>query len=410
MQDIDQNMDDLLRKAAANYPLRVNESDWDAIAGRLNQPASMPANNRRIGKYLFGIFLLLFLFTGGTFLSRGPREMKRAATTPVKHAAEPTAITSPAIKEPEIKVSNTKEREINPFNIKEPVVSTTPLITHEKKSATDHIPTHSSENRSHSTQENYTTTTDESENDPTSQHLSVQEKNARSARKPVVQAALDFKINHPSNIKTKATLPVDPNSSSKHQQKRGFYIGIAGGPEGNQIKGQQLSACGFDVGLVFGYDLNNRFSLETGVLFNRKHYFCDGQYFNLEMPGMKLESLEGKSTLFEIPLKLKYNIVHKRTWNVFSTAGLSSYVMSNENNNYQLVVNGTRQNMLSNYENVSKYFAAAVDLSVGYEFKPNRRLRLRLQPYLQLPLKGIGVGSIPVQSMGVHAGIIRSFR
>jgi hypothetical protein len=129
----------------------------------------------------------------------------------------------------------------------------------------------------------------------------------------------------------------------------------------------------------------------------------------MEMPGMKLESVQGNITIIEFPLLLKYNLVRGSQWNLFSTAGISSYSLAGETNNYQLLVNGTRQNMVSNYENGSRYFAAAVDLGLGYELRTSERLRLRLEPYLKIPLRGIGVGTVPVQSMGAHMGLTYGF-
>jgi Outer membrane protein beta-barrel domain len=367
MQDIDDNMDDLLRRASANYPLRINESDWDAIGQRLSSAAETPAAGRRGPKYLRGLFVFFFLFTGDTFVSRQPQDAKLASTSAEKPAIEKFTHVKP--------LTSTAMR------------TTTPYLPVERRLPGD------------------------AENVSVNKQASTGQ--LRSLDYPVAAQTSGIEINRSVTIVTKPPLSIDPATlqpQPQHTKKRGrLYAGIVGGPEGNQVNGQVLTTCGFDAGLILGYEFNDRLSLETGLLFNEKHYYCDGQDFNMDMPGMKLESLEGKSTLLEIPVKLKYNIVRKRKWNVFSTAGISSYILANEKNNYALVVNGTRQNMISNYENVSRYLAAAIDLSLGYELKASQRLRLRLQPYLQIPLKGIGVGSIPVQSMGLHVGVTHSF-
>ena len=68
MQDIDQNMDDLFRKAAADYPLKLNESQWDDIAplpeqSQLNKAAAKkPISKKYTG--LLVILLSLLLTTG----------------------------------------------------------------------------------------------------------------------------------------------------------------------------------------------------------------------------------------------------------------------------------------------------------------------------------------------------------
>lgn len=358
MQDIEQNMDDLLRRAAANYPLAINESDWEAIASRLSTAAETPAAARRWTRFLPGLLMLLFLFTAGTFVRHEPRGIKLATAVTNEPVTTVTTVTSKTLEAPR----NLIER-----------------------------PGHSS----------------------FMQQPSPQEHNVHITHGMTVEQRAKADINVPSNIETKSSWPVDSTVDPQPQslKKRGrFYVGIIVGQESNRVKETELCNRGFDAGLIIGYKLNQRFSLETGLLFNKKDYFCNGDDFNMEMPGMKLESLEGSSNMLEIPLKLRYDVIQKRSWNVFSTAGISSYILTNEKNNYLLVVNGVRQNMISKYEKNSKYFAGAVGLSVGYEYKASPRLRLRLQPYLQIPLKGMGVGSIPVQSMGVHAGITYSSR
>ena len=63
-----------------------------------------------------------------------------------------------------------------------------------------------------------------------------------------------------------------------------------------------------------------------------------------------------------------------------------------------------KQNITSTYKQANRYFAAAIDLSIGYEFNIQKNRSLRMEPYLQIPLKGIGVGIMPVTSTGLHIG------
>ncbi len=121
-------------------------------------------------------------------------------------------------------------------------------------------------------------------------------------------------------------------------------------------------------------------------------------------PEMKILSLKGSSTLFEAPLKFKYNILDKKKIIVSASAGISSYVLTNEKNNYLTSMNGTRENIISSCENSSRYFAAAVDFSVGCEHKFSKNKNIRIEPYVQFPLKGIGIGTLPVMSAGLHLG------
>ena len=167
-----------------------------------------------------------------------------------------------------------------------------------------------------------------------------------------------------------------------------------------------------DLGIVTGYQFTRSLSIETGLFFSHKTYFSDGKYFQMKsgdpaMPsGMEVLSLEGSSSVLEVPLKLKYNFSQKRKSDLFSSIGVSSYIMTKEKNNYHAMMNGAPQQMTGSYKNRNRYVAAAVNLSAGYEYKPGYKNTIRIEPYIQIPIRGIGVGSIPITSAGVHIGVI----
>ncbi len=199
-------------------------------------------------------------------------------------------------------------------------------------------------------------------------------------------------------------------------KQRKLYIGFVAAPEFNQIKNQGIKKPGFDIGVIAGYKLSNKAFLETGVLLNKKNYFSDGKYFSMDkigaaMPaGMEVMSLKGSSTFLQIPIKLKYDLLRKKNATIFSSAGISSYIITDEENDYLTLLNGTEQQMKGSYKNVTKYFAATFDVSAGYENKIGKFTSVRIEPYVQIPLKGVGVGSMPVMSAGLHVGIIKFIR
>src|SRR5437764_1267056 len=63
MQDINNNMDDLFRKAVDNYTLQPGESSWDTIVSQLsNDDATIPVDiNHKKNSAANGIFLLVLL-------------------------------------------------------------------------------------------------------------------------------------------------------------------------------------------------------------------------------------------------------------------------------------------------------------------------------------------------------------
>lgn len=122
---------------------------------------------------------------------------------------------------------------------------------------------------------------------------------------------------------------------------------------------------------------------------------------------MKIISVEGNSNLYQIPIAIKYDIAHKKEGNFFASAGISSYLLTKEKNDYQTSINGVQHNMIGLYKNVTAGFASSMDVSIGYEHTLQQRATIRIQPYLQIPLKGIGMGSMQVMSTGIHIAYTR---
>jgi hypothetical protein len=49
-------------------------------------------------------------------------------------------------------------------------------------------------------------------------------------------------------------------------------------------------------------------------------------------------------------------------------------------------------------------------LSGGYERAIGEKTKIRIEPYVNIPLQGVGTGSLPISSVGFYLGISHSFR
>ncbi len=122
---------------------------------------------------------------------------------------------------------------------------------------------------------------------------------------------------------------------------------------------------------------------------------------------MQVESLEGSSAVFELPVNLRYRVTAGGGNYLSFSAGLSSYRLTKEKNDYRLLVGGVEQKMISIYKTTHNYVSASINLSAGYERKISKYSSIRIEPYLKIPLKGIGVGSLQVMSTGLQIAVTR---
>lgn len=204
------------------------------------------------------------------------------------------------------------------------------------------------------------------------------------------------------------------NSSRKSSKENGLYAGIIAGPDFSKVKSGNFRGPGFNAGIFFGYQINKKFFAETGFSSGSKYYSSDGRIFNEEgaaMPdGMVIDNLQSYSRILEIPVKIGYRIYKKNRSSFFVAAGVSAYIMTMEKNNYNVTMNGNEEKMVGLYEKKNVKIPAEINFSTGWEHHLKGLMNIRIEPYLKLPLQGIGVGKLPVTSAGLQVGIYRMIK
>jgi hypothetical protein len=176
----------------------------------------------------------------------------------------------------------------------------------------------------------------------------------------------------------------------------------------------QSMKTGATKGLIIGYAFNKNWSIESGLLWDKKRFYDDGRYFSpagyTPTPGTTIVAVNGTNRLYEWPINMKYIIIPQKH-SLFITAGISSYYMRSENYDYEYVQNNQPggHNYLS-YKNESKNWFSVVNLSMGYSHKLGDIGSLRIEPYVKLPIKNLGVGNMPIMSTGLNIGFTKTLR
>lgn len=405
------DMEALLRRAAAAYPVKPGIDRWEEIAEKLSPHAAPPqrkASIRQVKKV--SIFLLLFLFGFLVIQNKELVNKNQSYFTGNTHTRQLLNTVQGKTANHEKLPSITDQLLPNDFNSSfsrqyQPGIpsASTGFIKKENYPNKQHQPikppARSYENR-----------------EPVNSLLAFE--NAAPPPLEIPAGAL-MKRDHlfDGNITTNfyqllpaSTQPIGlPKTSNP---RKGFYFGITGGFTVNAIKDQGFDYTGFRTGMLAGYRFNTVLSLESGVRFSRKNYHTAGRYFNMDemhknAPAVtEVTKLQGSSQLFELPVLVRYDAWRKPGYRIFSTLGISSYLLTKETNRYDVIQNGSAQKMYATYKKDKVYTAAAIDLSIGFEKALNNRTNhVRVEPYLQLPLNGTGVGLLPIKTAGISIGI-----
>ncbi len=426
MQDLGPDMEELFRRASENYPLKQGEDKWHEIASKINGKPSPSQLNKRQTRYrkyyVIPLLLLLFVNLDFFFIRQFPKQnfnVQKLHENEMKEVTHPSKINKSLAYKISEEGANTNNSKVSKdrFN-RVPYGSINTKIVQQVIGKTS---------------------------DPYSEKI----KNVQSVNQPI-NLADDFELNKSLDrrapqvinsaelnsmfeinnfphsdinlLDTSSRLTQFISSTSNTAEKKvtkkismhGLYYGLLLGAEVNTVKNQDMNKVGLDIGLIGGYRFSKHLSAETGLLFSQKYYTTSGKYFSLKeigamMPAaMKVIEVNGASKVVEIPVHLLYDFSSKLDHRYFFSAGFSSYILTTESNRYHTSLNGAEYMMYGTYKNNRSYFAASLDLAIGYEKNIGKKSNIRFQPYVQLPVKGIGVGNLKVTSAGVHIAITRS--
>jgi hypothetical protein len=418
MQYVNDDMDDLFRRAAENYPLDTKSADWDKIAAELEIKSERTKDSISKGRRLLWLLLLLPLsFVCNHIFNTGtPVLLNADQNGSVNISRDERELVSPG---KDLQQDQKKGSRLNQGSIDNSI---------------DQVGTIS--NSSHrSTQfgrlrtnlvfvSRQTGITLENNKQWGLGRNDLQPADQEEFEKGLIKdrAVLLSVNNYPFPVINFHSVIRDPLVKEKdlkliekpNDKRKKIYAGIMGGIDATSIKFQKVSNAGYSFGILFGYKLNDKWSIESGLFHDKKYYYSEGQYLNTAkmyiLPGTKINSLDGNCSMWEIPLQARYNFKYSKTKAWFSTLGLSSYFMKKENYDYtySYISTGQTYDKYRSYNNASKHFFSVITISAGFTNPISKTIDLRVEPYLKIPVKGVGVGSISLQSAGIQIGISKS--
>jgi len=186
--------------------------------------------------------------------------------------------------------------------------------------------------------------------------------------------------------------------------RNGLSFFVSAGPDVSKAQNSKAGQVTMAWGLGVAYTLN-RLTLKTGVFTANKIYWAGPDDYKLSYtppPNLKFMGADANCRVTEIPVKLSYSFAVKNRSNWFAGAGLSSYLMKREDYSYEFKSN-TGNSYYHSYEtkNENKHYFSVLNLSGGYSYQLSNTISLSAEPYLEVPMTGIGAGKVHLNSGGV---------
>lgn len=201
----------------------------------------------------------------------------------------------------------------------------------------------------------------------------------------------------------------------KLASERGLSIRVVAAPDLSAVGLKNFSRPGTNVGLLLEYRLAPRWSVQAGVLQSTKVYKASGDDYGylpdyIQRYRTNLAGLDGRCNMLDIPINLRYDVALRPQSNSrllsrwFVSGGVTSYIMKQEDYNYKYIhfYPGNRTEIS---ESTGGYSFSNLNLSVGYERALNQRLSFQIEPFMKMPLRGVGYFKVKLLSTGAFFSI-----
>ncbi len=182
-------------------------------------------------------------------------------------------------------------------------------------------------------------------------------------------------------------------------------LGIIAGPDISTTGSiANFTNPGYNLGITAEYKINQNLSISTGIVQSKVRYQAIGDeytpsdyYFN---QGIHPSETNAVCLILDVPVTLSYRFLHFENSRLYASAGLSSYIMLNEEYQFHYNIDNPGQTESWNDRTGARHLISNANLSLGYEVDLLPSWSLRAEPYLKIPVNEIGWGNVKLYSFG----------
>jgi opacity protein-like surface antigen len=214
--------------------------------------------------------------------------------------------------------------------------------------------------------------------------------------------------NKTENVNTTSAQKVTTNSKKRVKNSAFSNLGLtfSMGPDLSFVGMNKPGKFTMSYGAGLSYKLAKRLTVQSGFYVSRKLYSSDSASYNPSGPFWtfypNMQNINADCKVYEIPVKLSYSFGEKGKHNWIAGAGISSYLMKEETYRYEYKTSAG-QNTSRSYtiSNTNKHYFSVLSLNGGYQYNFNKRVSVSAEPYIKLPLTGIGFGKVKLKGTGM---------
>jgi hypothetical protein len=187
-----------------------------------------------------------------------------------------------------------------------------------------------------------------------------------------------------------------------------FTLGLVASPDFSTVGSlSNFSDMGYKMGVAVEYRLTDNLSVSGGVIQSDVRYTAQGGEYNPTQgyggygsSRVLPDETYARCLILDIPINLKYNFLNFEHSRFYASTGIASYIMLNEEYDFRYHQNGDDLPQSWNERTGTGHLMSNVGFSVGLEYDIHPKWSLRAEPYVRLPLKGVGEGNVKLYSIG----------
>lgn len=387
------DFDDLFRKRVDEFEPGFDESAWGDMEHRLRR------KERIVWVKRSSVFLLLlfFLGTGGYYLMEKPLTTDNTLTKAKKGRVEKSGKSVP----------ETIPQENTVFTDKKPKSASADFASKKPSSGKSQIVNRTEENSDKNSLSDGVEPEQKTEslNEP----LAVNNTPADSAKKknPVMETLA-------SNEKKAAVKSVSAIKKIAVKTARPviWSLTFSAGPDVSSVSKLGGSFPKLQVGFLINAGLNRRITLSSGLRYGVKKYSATPFDYALSARGQQLQinSIDASCNVFELPMRVSYLLAGRNNSALQINAGLSSYFMVKEGYSFTYAPQTGRPEFYLSKKNANQHVLSVAEISATYSIRPkNSPVSFGIEPYLKLPLSGVGEGKVKLNSTGISLNVSYGF-
>jgi len=424
---LDDENDKRIKEAADHYHPEYDDTAWQKMEQLLDEHLPVEKERRPILFLIplivfMGFFLFLFLFNSKNNKTEAPQILisknktekavePNSAGVSKNNTAQPSLVTTNASGT----ISNAKNNieKNNTSSIVEKSEKTTSIKSSGIQEDHNTIPVFENERPSKNNTNNPQEITSEEPSNST-KTIEANKNNSPSLPKQN-EAEQDKSLPRQETIAKNNIAKTEPHAGMNNRKKarnsnggfaNNFGVNVSAGPDISDVYHNSIGKVTLAYGAGLSYDISKKLNIRTGFYLSKKIYSVAGDDYNIP-PGsignyQYLESVEANCKVYEIPVKLAYSFRKIKNHSWFVSTGLSSYLMKKESYDYYYKTpSGQIYNKDWSISNKNKHFFSVLDISGGYQYFFNSQFSLIAEPYVNLPLTGIGAGKVKLNSGGI---------